>query len=143
MQTFFCCPREGQIARGRGRRRARSSKRDKNGGKKILENCCLLPSTPTLQPLLGGPSTNAGPCCCCCRGLSKRTRGMPKKGGCCYCGCSPRRASVLRFLAPKHEDEKEAPSFFVRPRRRPLNSRVALRIERRTESSSSFRGHSH
>ena len=142
MQTFFCCPREGQIARGRGRRRARSSKRDKNGGKKILENCCLLPSTPTLQPLLGGPSTNAGPCCCC-RGLSKRTRGMPKKGGCCYCGCSPRRASVLRFLAPKHEDEKEAPSFFIRPRRRPLNSRVALRIERRTESSSSFKGHSH
>ena len=76
----------------------------------------------------------------------RRGRGMPKKGGCCYCGCSPRRASVLRFLAPKHEeDEKEAPSFFfIRPRRRrPLNSRVALRIERRTESSSSsFRGHS-
>ena len=23
---------------------------------------------------------------------------MPKKGGCCYCGCSsPRRASMLRF----------------------------------------------
>ena len=78
MQTFFCCPREGQIARGRGRRRARSSKRDKNGGKKILENCCLLPSTPTLQPLLGGPSTNAGPCYCC-RGLSKRTRDAQER----------------------------------------------------------------